>query len=227
MASEAAQLILQSQALTWSSKAKEVKIADQPTYDAATEMHKGVIGLLKEIDTKLDPDIARWHAGHKAAIALKKQVQGELPAAEEILRRTILNWEWDQEQKRLEDQRKAEAAARRAEEEARLALAVQAEQAGATAETIEEIIETPIPMVAPVIAPSFQRAACYSKPVERYHAECFDIKLLCRAVADGKASTEYVQPNLVALNSLARAQKQTFSLPGCKAVLEAGMAVRR
>jgi hypothetical protein len=218
---------LERRALDWALKAGRIKITNQSTYDEGTEMHKGILALLDEIDGVFDPGIGDANKLHKGLIAMKKKVQGTLPTGEQILRTMIGAWEQAQERIRQEAERKAQEEARKREEEARLALAVQAEQAGATEETVEEIIATPLPAPVLVAAPTFQRAEGYSKPVERWKAELVDIKALCRAVAEGKASTEFVQANLPALNSLARAMKGTFNIPGCKAVIDTSISVRR
>jgi hypothetical protein len=51
---------------------------------------------------------------------------------------------------------------------------------------------------------------------EVWAAEVVDIKALCMAVATGKASTEYVTGNMVALNRMAVALKGTMNVPGVK-----------
>lgn len=82
--------------------------------------------------------------------------------------------------------------------------------------------------VAPIVV---QKAVpkLHGGPVfqERWSAEVLDIRLLCRAVADGKASTECVMGlskdkatgkiTSPALNQMATALKNTMSVPGCKA----------
>ena len=52
---------------------------------------------------------------------------------------------------------------------------------------------------------------------EVWSAEVTDIKALCRAVADGKASTECVMANMPVLNRMASALKATMNIPGVRA----------
>jgi hypothetical protein len=47
-------------------------------------------------------------------------------------------------------------------------------------------------------------------------AEVRDIKALCRAIAEGKASPNLVTPNMPALNKLATALKETMNVPGVR-----------
>jgi hypothetical protein len=76
-----------------------------------------------------------------------------------------------QRQIEAEAQRKRDEEARKKEEEARLALAQQAEEAGATEETVEEILDTPRPIQRLAVVPQYQKPAgigASSKPVYRW-----------------------------------------------------------
>ena len=86
-----------------------------------------------------------------------------------------------------------------------------------------EATAAPVVIVAPPSRPAPVAAGIGTK--EKWSAQVTDIKLLCRAIAEGKVSTEFVLPNTAALNQMARAQKQTFAVPGCRAVRE--VSVRR
>ena len=216
----------EQKALSWPEKAKAVTIRDQATYCTATDLLIAITDLEREIIAHHKPIKDTAYAAHKAAVAAEKRLLDPLTEAKTIIKRSVGAWDQEQERIRLEAQRKAWEAARKAEEEARLALAVQAESAGATEETVQEIILTPIPIPAPIVAPTYQRTSGIGT-TQRWHAEITDIKALCRAVAEGKASAELVMGNMPALNKLAVALKGTMSIPGCRAVSEASISVRR
>jgi hypothetical protein len=250
---------IETEALTIAQQAQAIAIIDQPSYDRAAEMLKGVTLVLDKIDKTIDPEIDRWNKGHKAAIALKRQLQGALPAAKESLKYGIAKWDVEQQRLHREAEMKAQAEARRLaaeqeaarqeqerqrlaaeaarDQEARLNLAIHAEDMGAPAETVTEIMETPIletqarpqtpaPVPVPVMQPRYKPAAGVST-AQRWRAEVVDLKELCRAVAAGLASIEYIQANLTALNQSARALKSTLNVPGVKAVPETSVTVRR
>ena len=210
--------VLEKKALDWTARASEIRISDQPSYDGATQLHKGILGLLKEIDGVFDPNIARWHAGHKAEIASKKKVQGSLPSGEAILRSSISSWEYEQQRKQQEEDRKRIEEARRIEEEQRLALALEAEAAGASEETVEEIIETRQPIVAPVLRPSFDRADGYSKPRDNWKFRITNEKQIPR---------EYLVPDTVKIGKIVRAMGATCKIAGVEAYNDPVIAVRR
>ena len=216
---------LESTALAWPERAEAIAITDQQTYNHAADLIVEIVGLRKQVVDHHKPIKDAAHKAHKVAIAAEKKLLDPLKQAEAILKRAIQGWTWEQEKIRQEEQRRLAEAQRKADEDARLALAVEAETNGATSETVGEILDTPVVTPAIVAPATFQKANGVSTSL-RWHAEVTDIKALCLAVAQGRASSNLVQPNLPALNSMARAMKQTFSVPGCKAVSEATEAIR-
>lgn len=218
---------METTALSWPQRAEAIVIADQDSYTSAAELLVDITSLERQVVEHHAPiKAAAWNA-HKVAVAAEKKLLEPLNVAKGIIKARLVGWTQEQERIRLEAQRKAEEEARILEEEQRLQLAAEAEEAGAPEETVQEILEMPTVMVpVPVVRPTFQRAPGVSTS-QRWKAQVVDIRALCRAVADGRASTELVQPNLVALNNMARAMKQTMNIPGVKAVPETTVAVRR
>ena len=257
---EGKEILLESEALTVAEKAQGLAIIDQTSYDRAAETLKGVMGVIDKINSDLDPQIKSWNEGHKKAIALKKKLLGQLPDIQVALKNGIARWDEDQrrireaearraaaeaarlaalaEAERLEKERQEQAEAAKRDEEARLDLALEAESFGATHETINEIISTPIiqapsyshpipaPRMIPVMPTSYQKSSGVSTS-ESWIAEVFDLMALCRAVATGAASTEFIQPNLPALNKIAKGMKLTMNIPGVRAVSSTNVRVRR
>ena len=209
----------EGEALSWPEKAKLVRVIDQPTYDQATQMLIAIKGLRQKIAETFDEPIAKAFAAHRAMTAAKKKVESPLEDAERIIKGAVGAFHLEQQRIRQELERKAREDAERQAEQTRLEMAVQAEEMGASPEVVAEVLETPIPVAPVAVAPTFNRAAGVSTR-ETWKCEVVDLKALCRAVADGKASIELVQPNMVTLNSLARGLKSTFAIPGCRVVVE-------
>jgi len=245
---------LESKALSLPAQAKAIKIVDQASYNAAARMKLGLVDLEKQIVDHHAPIKSAAHKAHLAACAAEKKLLDPTREALAIVNRSLAVWEREQEQIRLEEQRRkdaevaeanrrarqeAEAAERRVreeaqkikeEEEAVLRAALEAEAAGAPPEAVNAIINTPIPepVIAPapdpkpiprtVVAPTFRRVAGAAPREKNYRAEITDIKVLCRAVADGSAAPECVEGNMTYLNKRARDDKDKLSIPGVKAV---------
>jgi hypothetical protein len=111
------------------------------------------------------------------------------------------------------------------EEEERLRLALEAKQFGATEEQVTEILDVPIhipepepiiaaPVVMPTVAPTFEKASGFTVRWS-YSAKIVNLAELVRAAATNPHFMQYIQAQEQAINALARASKEAFSLPGC------------
>lgn len=212
---EAAQATI-TQAEAAYQKATELEIADDQQYDAAgglisemkrykaaleterKELKAPILEAGRKIDGKFKPHLDMIDKAIKAANAKittyyreceRKRLEAEAKAAEKARK----------EQERL---RKREEAARQKGQE---------EKAAALAEQADHVDTAPI-------APSAPKQTQETTIVETWHAEVYDLLSLVEAVAEGKASTEYLEPVMSALNATARAQKGTMSIPGVRAV---------
>lgn len=204
-------------ALSVRDEAKAIQIIDQDTYDAAAAKFNGVSELEREIVDHYKPMKEAAHRAHKAVCDAEKSILVPVQEAKRLLSRQIGAWDEGQERLRREEQRRLEAEAlKRAEEEA-LQSAIDAEQHGADAEEVEMVLSSPAPM------PKVQAAPTYSKSVptrEIWSAEVVSLLTLVKAAAANPAYLCYLQANESALNAAARAQKNVFSVPGCKAVVQ-------
>lgn len=217
---------IKNEALAWPEQANAIEITDQQTYDEASTFLADIARLKKKIVDHHKPIKEATNAAHRAAVAAEKELLAPISEAEKIIKAAIGEWTREQQAIEAARQKRLRELQQKADEDARLALAAQAEDAGACEETVDEILNTQI--VRPVVAvgkPVYRKAPGVSTQ-QRWKAEVVDIRLLCRAIADGKASSELVQPNMTALNGMARAMRQTFSVPGCQAITETSVAIR-
>ena len=206
---------------------REVKDTFDPICEAANKAHKEATGKRAKF---LDP----LTAAQKSV----KQIMSQYDAEQERIRKAEedrlrkIEEERLAEERRIEQKRLADEA--KAEEDRLLNEAQAAEQRGDTetaelltnaavesTEQINEVIASvaaePIyvaPVVVPKAVPKMAGGPVYR---EVWAAEVKDIKALCMAVATGKASTECVTGNMVALNRMAVALKGTMNIPGVKA----------
>jgi hypothetical protein len=226
MATEIIEVDLEREALSWPRHAKEIQIRDQAAYTRAGSLLVDISALEAQIQRHHKPIKETAFAAHKAAVAAEKRLLDPLLEAKAILKRGIAEWEIEQERVRQEAEREARAEAARLEQDLRLQQAVLAEEQGATPDAVAEVLETPIPIPAPVITATFERVRGVGTQ-QRWKAQVVDIRALCRAVAEGRLAETYVEPNMAALNSRARAEKSAMNIPGVKAVPETTVTVRR
>lgn len=125
-----------------------------------------------------------------------------------------------------ERRRKAEAEAAEKARKERERLEKRAEQAEAKGrEEKADLLREQAGSVTAPVSESAPRQTQETTIVETWHAEVFDKLSLIEAVAAGKASMEYLDVNMPALHARARAEKDTFQVPGVRAVKE--QSVRR
>lgn len=214
-----------SLALSWPDKAKAIVVSDQPSYDAAVSVGRDIVALRKEIEAQFKEPKEKAYAAHKSITAMEKRYLDPLVQAETILKDSIRKFTAEQERIRLENERILREQQARLEEEARLAAAVEAEQAGATEAEVQAVIEEPV-FVAPVIAaPTFNKATGTSNPVT-WSAQVVDMKKLCAEIAAGRQPETLLVPNQPVLNKMAVALKSALSIPGVKAVSTQGVRFR-
>lgn len=216
---------LEVTALTWPEKAKGVTIADQTSYDQACEMILAIKGLRNEAEEHHRPIITSAHQTHKLTLAALAKVDTPLAEAERILKASIGGYEQEQRRIQADLERQAREKAEREQAEQLEAQIEEAEAAGASQEEVLAIIEQPMVAPAPIV-PQVHTAAKGVSTSKTYKAEVFNLRDLCRAIADGKQPTTLIEANMPALNGIARALKGQMSVPGVRAVEVTNVSVR-
>lgn len=178
---------------------------------------------------------------------LKRSVGGYLREQERI--RSEEENRLRREQREREEREAKEAEARRIEEEKALNEQIAREHAeeverqlealpaNTPAEVVRDICTQPEPepiRIAPEM-PVFMSAVTVAPRVvtptgvsttQKWKAEVFSVQLLCRAIADGKIPANFIEPNMTALNAMARANKQALNVPGVRAVADTTVSAR-
>jgi len=204
---------VETKALTIVDQAKAVVVKDAESYTAAGLMWKTIKDMMKEVSDTFDPIIEQAHKAHKKALEQKAKYYSPLDQASRNVKKLMSDY--DEEQRRIAEAeaRRLQEIARKAEEERRLQEAILAEEAGEKEEAAA-ILEEPVyvpPVQVQKATPKLQGGPVYR---EVWSARVTDIRALCRAVADGKASPECVMGNMPTLNRMATALKATMQIPG-------------
>jgi len=216
-------------------------VTDQQTHDLAVDLYKASLSLEKAVHGAHDPVCDHWHKLWKGACANRQVDLDKVVEAKKLAKDKYDTWELEQERIRQEEERRKQEEALRKqreteeaerqrlaklEEEERLRLAANAEELGATAEQVNDILEGPIsipeveayvppePPPLPTVAPTFKKAAGVSARWA-YSVRVTDLIALIKAAAVSPHLAGFLQPNESALNAIARSQKDAFSLPGC------------
>ena len=220
---------VEQRALTLPEKADRIMIMNADTFKDAAEFTLTLRTIKKEIDNTFDPIVKKAHEAHKEAVSQKKKVMEPVEQAQKIIDRKIGDFHTEQErQRKIEEDRlrkEAEERARNEEEDRRLSEAVRMEAEGQT-EMAQAILEAPIaPPV--VVVPKVETQAPKVEGLsvtKTYRAQVTNFHALVQAVVQGRAPIGLLEVNQTALNGMARALKEAFSVPGC--VVEVDTSVR-
>jgi len=192
--------------------------------------------ILRDIKRR-QKKIQEFFAGMKTAAhaAWKKICDTEggylapLAEAEMTIKRKVITYTNEEERKRQEEVRAAEA--KRQEEERKRKEEIErqakkAEENGKTekAQALREKAEET--MIPPVFVPPPPPRAEGMALRKVWVADCVDLKALCGAIAEGKASVGLVTPNQPGINAFAKAVKDTMPIAGLKFYERTDMAVR-
>lgn len=199
-------------ALALPQQALSCTIVDQPSLERANSLLLGVKHLRLKLDEEFDPNIKKWHEGHKAAVASKRKFTAPLDEAESILRPRIARYLEEQDRIRWEKEQAAERARQAAKEEAvraaetamDLAQNGQLEAADEVVERAAERIEK-IQTEAPVIP---------AKPVSpgTYLRETWTYEVVNEALVP----REYLMVDKEKLRGYVTYQKENAKVPGVR-----------
>jgi vacuolar-type H+-ATPase subunit E/Vma4 len=208
------QEVLSQQALSIVQRASLVKITDQQSYNSACDLlQKEIVPFRKRWGEFWAPLKASAWTAYKKIQDRFKEYDEPAEMAERAIKTEIAKWNAEQERIFQEKQREAQREAETQAEEERLRAAIVAEEAGASEQEVQAIVETPIAVVAPLVEATYKKASGISIR-SNWQAKVTDMKALCRAVGAGKVPVDYVQPNMSALNARARADRSTLDIPG-------------
>lgn len=193
--------------------------------------HGDALGLIRDIRT-LERQVEELFSDSKASAsrthrdicAAEKRLLVPLSAARAIINQKVSTYELEERRRADEERRRLEEHARKQEEERALLDAIAADEAGSHEEA-EAILAAPVQ--APVIHVEPRLAAVEGVIAqERWEAEVVDLGQLVDFVSSHKEWIHLLLPNMVALNGLARSQRQALAVQGVRAVSRTTRAVR-
>lgn len=212
---------LKEQTLTIIQRAKIVKITSQESYDVAASLLADEIKPIRKrwSDYWRGPDkqsgpLALAYRAYDSLMDKFNQGEKPLKEAEDAVSMAIRRWDAQQTQLREERQRQAQL---KAEEDARVEAAKQAEfaeMAGASAQEVEAIASAPIAVVAAPVEATYERRVGATPRKLSWKGRVTDMKKLCAAIGKGQAPVTFVEPNESAINSRANSDRNTMNIPG-------------
>lgn len=199
---------LESKALALVDEARALQIVDQASFELADKYLSRNKAMQKTWLDFTQPNVDAANAAADTARDIRDRVIKPLKEWELGIKAKMGAWFREQESARLE-------AERRANEEARLAAAVEAEQAGENSQA-DAILNGDV-TVAPVILPSVKAQ------VKASFRENWTFKITDQAIIP----REYLIPDMTKIGQLVRALKGQTKIPGVVAFAEQVVAGRR
>lgn len=204
-------------------KADAIIVKDQASYDLADSINKAARDEKKAFHVWFDPIDETSKRNRQATIAQGKAIDDPLDYVVKVTGTKQAAWYRAEQARIAEEKRVAEDIARKAAEEAQLAAAEQLAEAGMTAAADAVMEAAPVIEKVVIAGPSKAEGVSYRTT---YSAEVVSLIELVKAVAEGRASIACINADMVVLNSLARASKGTFPIPGVRVVTSDVMARR-
>lgn len=199
------------------------QIRDVVTFEAAADELREIKTKAKQLD-ELRLSITRpIDQAKKAIMDFFREPKRQLDEAESAIKAAMVAFDEAQEKERLEKEKRAQEAARA--EQARIAKEAEAAKADgdkAKAAALQAQAQT-IP--APVV-PSRAVKAEGIQTREIWKCEVVDLLALLKGIIDGEIPRDAIGINQRLLDSQARALKEEFAWPGCKAVTSKTVAAR-
>lgn len=195
--------------------ANKFNIVSNEVYVEAMEFAKNIKGLIKEVEASFDPIVKKSYAAWKEAIAQKDKHLEPLNGALKLIDGKGRTFRYEQEQIRLEEERKArelaqkeaDRLARRAEkaaESGKVEKAAELQEKAAELAAITPIIQTKVSKVEGIVVRKV------------WKAEVTDFGAYVKAVANGQLPLISVQANETYLKQQAISTKGTMIIPGVR-----------
>ncbi len=207
--------------LAATAEALTIETAEQLV--ASSAMLRTIKGRLKELTQQRQSITKPMDQAKKRVMETFLPALNRLEAAEGTIKRAVLSYSQKLEAERRVHQAALEAsAAAEREQLARLA----EEQSEAGHEDLSEVSREQAERVtAPTIAATPPPPAGVHTRTT-WHAEVVDLPALAKACAESGELIHLIEPNMTALNAMARSLKEGFATPGVRAVSEQDIVAR-
>lgn len=213
----------------WPERAHQIVVVDQPSFDAASEMLKGIKALEAEVRSVFDPMAKKANDAHKEITSQRAAQLKPLTEAESIIKQKVSEFLLEQERLQRAEQARLQAIADAEAAAALEALVEEAEESGASPMEVEAIIEdAPSPAVVVRVAPAVDTKGSGISQRMEWVAEVANLGLLIQAAVKTPALRELLMVNEVKLRALTKALGEEMkSIPGLKVYERAIVSARK
>ena len=206
-------------------RAKALVINDNASLAQGNNLLLLIKDFRKKIQDTFGPICQAAFTAHKTAVKAQKDAEAPLVEAEIIIKPGISRYMAELERKRQEEEDRQRKEAEKIAQEQALADAIEAEDAGASKEEVDAIVEAPRYVPPPVTLPPPKLEGVSIRKIVKF--EVVDMKALVKAIAAGQVPVEAVLPNNVVIGAQARSLKMALRWPGIRVWEEDSVAAGR
>lgn len=210
--------------------AESLHISDEDEFKWASEFAREIKRRKSRIDGAFEPIRGPLYEALQNVYSLRSEAKEKYEAAEEAIKEALADYRARQLKAKAEERRKAVAEAYQEK-----AQRVQEAEERGDEEAVKEIRSKPVRVedaVSEEDTTEPEHDAIQYRTIWRgvpdldtYENEEAALRALCKAIGEGDAPVDLVSLNSKQANNLARALKDTLSLPGLKAESETTVAV--
>lgn len=215
---ETAVAVIATETVSLMGTVSDIKIWDQKSYDYAKEILKDILTKIKSVDDVLGK---RKELAYKSYKSISKLIDDMKSPLESLKRK--LNFKlgfYLEEQRAIKE--KADAEARKIEEDGRLAHAQILEDHDMH-EAADKVIDKPVVAAASTVK-KVEQGGTYL--VDNWSAEVTNLRDLLTAILNDDADISLIAPNYSKLNRMARDLKARLNIPGVKAIKQTSTRTR-
>ena len=214
-----------SQGIVARARGVAASIVDDATLQSAADAIGEIAQKRKLWGEKMNAIKSPQYKAWQETCKLEKEVDAPYKTAEDIIRAAALEFNNERNRKAEEERIRAEEAARKKDEDDRLRMASVHEEVG-DHEAADEILESDSPVLPQPPPPPPPAKISGLAFTETWKADVYDLKALCRAVADGVVPETMVVPAWTELNAVAKGLKAELKWPGVRGKKEVSTARR-
>jgi len=206
--------------------AQALVVETKEEHEMGSELLRDLTFAKRKVEDVFRPMKQAAHNAHKTITGQERAMLDPIKQAVQTISKKLTVYEREQIRIAEAEARRKADAQKRIEEEEALREAQQLAEAGQEDEAeavLEAVAEAPTPVVQP--QPEISRVAGVGSTT-RWKAEVTSPILLVRHIANNPGMVHLIKFDQVALNSLARSQRESLDVPGVRAVSETSKSVR-
>lgn len=230
---------LQRDAMRWAAEVRSLTIDNAAGCVQASHLLRSIKGVRADIQRWFAPHVEaametklRAEAARKQLVDEQDRMEAPLVNAEGVVKRALLAWEQQEEQRRREEEARLQAEAQRLAEEQTLAAAAELETAAHATGDAEMLAEAEAILAQPIEAPAVVVRSSVPKVQGISYRDNWtvhpdiNVRALAAAVASGTAPATFLAPNMTAIRQWARATQGGQTLPGIRVVNDRQIAAK-